>query len=149
MTEIRFYHLQRQSLEQVLPQILLKVIERDWRAVVVAGSPERVEMLTQMLWAFDPASFLPHGSVRDGYASDQPIWLTAREENPNQATVLIVTDGVAATNPGDYTLVCDLFDGNMPEAVVAARERWRTVKAAGHELTYWQQGARGGWERKA
>ena len=28
------------------------------------------------------------------------------------------------------------------------RDRWRRAKAAGHALTYWQQGQRG-WEKKA
>ena len=39
--------------------------------------------------------------------------------------------------------VFDLFDGNDEAAVAAARGRWKAAKAAGHSLTYWQQGARG------
>ena len=38
MTEVRFYHLQRKTLEQALPQLLEKTLERGWRAVVMAGS---------------------------------------------------------------------------------------------------------------
>ena len=45
MTEVRFYHLQRKTLEDALPQILEKTLERGWRAVVMAGSEERVEAL--------------------------------------------------------------------------------------------------------
>jgi DNA polymerase-3 subunit chi len=44
--------------------------------------------------------------------------------------------------------VLDLFDGQDPEAVAAARRRWSAAKAAGHALSYWQQGDRG-WEKKA
>ena len=29
------------------------------------------------------------------------------------------------------------------------RARWRRLKDAGHELTYWQQTPQGGWEKKA
>lgn len=148
MTEIRFYHLQRRTLEQALPKILEKVIERSWRAVVLAGSPERVDALNQHLWTYDPASFLPHGSARDGFAERQPVWLTAEDENPNGATVLVLVDGVTSDRLGAYDLVCDLFDGNDEEAVLAARDRWRACKAAGHGLTYWQQNDRGGWEKK-
>lgn len=149
MTEIRFYHLQRQTLEQALPQILEKVLDRGWRAVVVAGSEERVEMLNQHLWTYQSASFLPHGSAKDGFAEDQPIWLTDRQENPNGATVLIVTDGAAWDNVDAFTLCCELFDGRDPDAVRTAREKWRAYKDAGHDLTYWQQTERGGWDRKA
>ncbi len=28
-------------------------------------------------------------------------------------------------------------------------KRWQARKAEGHAVTYWQQGERGGWERKA
>ncbi|MGQ9368894.1 DNA polymerase III subunit chi [Azospirillum sp. A39] len=149
MTEVRFYHLQRRTLEQALPKILEKVLERGWRAVVLAGSPERVDALNQHLWTYDPASFLPHGTARDGFAADQPVWLTADDENPNGATVLVQVDGVSSGQAASYDLVCDLFDGNDGEAVAAARDRWRRCKEAGHALTYWQQTERGSWEKKA
>lgn len=148
MTEIRFYHLQRQSLEQALPAILERVIERGWRAVVLAGSPDRVEALTQHLWTYDPASFLPHGSDTDGNAAEQPIWLTVRDENPNQANVLVLTDGMEAADAGGFAIVCDLFDGSVPEAVESARTRWRRCREAGHALVYYQQSPRGKWEEK-
>lgn len=149
MTDVRFYHLQRRTLEMALPKLLEKTVERGWRAVVMAGSPERVEALTQHLWTYDPAGFLPHGSARDGFAADQPVWLTDSDENPNGATVLMLVDGVECGRVGDFDLVCDLFDGRDEEAVAAARGRWRTCKAAGYALTYWQENERGAWEKKA
>ena len=148
MTEIRFYHLQRRSLEQALPPLLEKVLERGMRAVVMAGSEERLETLNQLLWTWNPDSFLPHGSRCDGFAPEQPIWLSTAPENLNGASVLVRTDGVEAQEIPGIALVCDLFDGNDDEAVAAARERWRRGKAAGHDMTYWQQSATGGWERK-
>ncbi len=45
MTEIRFYHLQKQRLEDALPGLLEKARERGHRIVVQAGSAERVKML--------------------------------------------------------------------------------------------------------
>ncbi len=147
MTEIRFYHLQRTSLQQALPGLLEKSLERGWRAVVMAGSDERVEALTQHLWTYRDRSFLPHGNARDGASAEQPIWLTALDENPNGAAVLFLTDGAQSAHLDDYTLVCELFDGNDPAAVEAARGRWRTRRDAGHTLAYWQQ-TDGGWEKK-
>ena len=70
MTEIRFYHLTRKALDQVLPELLEKTLSRaiGMKAVVMAGSPERVEALTQHLWVYHPNKFLPHGSPKDGNA---------------------------------------------------------------------------------
>lgn len=153
MTEIRFYHLTRTSLDRALPELLEKCYERGWRSVVLTSSDQRVEQLDDHLWTYDKddfskASFLPHGSARDGHPEDQPIWVTAQDENPNGATVLFLTAGMISNHIGDFTLVCDLFDGRDPQAVAAARDRWRAAKQAGHTLAYWQQGDTGGWQEK-
>jgi DNA polymerase-3 subunit chi len=148
LTEIRFYHLLRQRLEDALPALLEKARERGHRIVVQAGSEERVKALDALLWTYKPESFLAHGSVQSGAAEDQPIWLTSQEECPNRADVLILVDGAEA-DPKTYAMCCEVFDGSDDDAVAAARQRWTAYKAAGHALTYWQQGERGGWEKRA
>ena len=148
MTEIRFYHLQRTALEAALPPMLEKTLERGQRAVVMAGSEERVEHLVDQLWTYNERGFLPHGSARDGNADLQPVWLTTEDENPNAAQVLFLTDGTSSLKVADYQLCVELFDGNDETAVRSARERWKTYKDAGHTLTYWQQSDAGRWEQK-
>lgn len=148
MSEIGFYHLQKSPLERVLPKLLEKTLEAGKRAVVAAGSVERVEALNALLWTYGGGSWLPHGSARDGNAEDQPVWLTAGDDNPNGATFLFLTDG--RDGPvADFERCFELFDGNDEAAVQAARERWKAYKEAGHTLTYWQQTDAGGWEKKA
>lgn len=148
MTDIGFYHLTRTPLERALPRLLEKVAGSGRRAVVLTGSEERAEALNALLWTHDPDSFLPHGTARDGNAAQQPIWLTPLDENPNGATVLVLVDGMVSERLATYERCLDLFDGNDPEAVAAARDRWRTAKAAGHALTYWQQTDQGGWQAR-
>jgi DNA polymerase-3 subunit chi len=149
MTEIRFYHLQRSSLEQVLPTMLTRSLERGQRAVVMLSSEERVEALNAWLWTYDTRSFLPHGAKADGHAGEQPVWLTASDERPNGAEVLFLADGAESGHLSDYGLVAELFDGRDEEAVAAARSRWARYKEAGHAVTYWQQDERGRWQQKA
>ena len=71
MTEILFYHLDRQPLEKVLPTLLEKSLERGWRVVVQAASKERIEALDAQLWTFSDDSFLPHGTVHEPQAQEQ------------------------------------------------------------------------------
>jgi len=149
MTEIGFYHLQQWPLDRALPKLLEKVLERGMRAVVIAGSEERVEALNTALWIYEPDSFLPHGSARDGNAEAQPIWLTAEDENPNGATVLVLTDGADSAQLDRFERCVLMFDGNDEEALAAARRRWQAYKSAGYKLTYHQQTERGVWEKKA
>jgi DNA polymerase-3 subunit chi len=147
VAEIRFYHLRATTLERALPLILEKLLALGERVVVVAGSPERVEALNAMLWTYSDRSFLPHGSARDGFAEDQPIWLTTVEENPNGAAVLVLTDGATAADIGAWKSAVEIFDGGDETAVTAARERWKAYKAAGHVLTYWKQDDEGRWQK--
>ncbi len=148
MTEVGFYHLTATALDQALPRLLGKAYEASMRAVVLAASDERVAALDAALWTFDPASFLPHGTARDGNAEAQPIYLTTEEENPNDATLLVLVDGVEPAYLDGFARCLDLFDGNDADAVEAARERWKRLKDAGHALTYWQQTPAGGWEKQ-
>jgi DNA polymerase III subunit chi len=149
VSEIRFYHLTRQSLAEVLPVMLARTLDRGQRAVVLARSIERVEALAARLWDFDEHAFLPHGTKADGNAALQPVWLTEADENPNGATTLFLTDGAASGRIETFTLVCELFDGADDAAVAAARERWQGYRSAGHALTYWQQDSDGGWAQRA
>ena len=149
MTDVRFYHLTRTSLEAALPLMLERTLERDQRAIVMAGSQERVDALNAQLWTYRDRTFLPHGAERDGYPADQPIWLTTKAENPNGAQVLFLTDGARRDALEPFEICAILFDGNDEEAVRAAREQWRGLKDAGHDLTYWQQDDRGRWNKQA
>jgi DNA polymerase-3 subunit chi len=158
VTEIRFYHLQRARLEEVLPVILERCHQRGDRVLVLAGSTERVEALAALLWTYRPDSFLPHGTARDGEAARQPIFLATPEGenldkpeggNPNGAPVLILSDGARHPRVGDFKLVCELFDGHDEAAVAAARTQWRACKEAGHAVVYFQQGDNGKWQETA
>jgi DNA polymerase III subunit chi len=150
MTEILFYHLQRQPIERVLPALLEKSLERGWRVIVQAASEERVEALDAHLWTFRDDAFLPHGVWRDPQAREQPILLTVNDDNPNQASVRFLVDGAGVPlDASAYERIVLLFDGEDPDAVAMARARWQEAKGNGFEVTYWQPDEQGRWQRKA
>ena len=150
MTEILFYHLQRQPLERVLPTLLEKSLERGWRVVVQASSDERVEALDAHLWTYRDDGFLPHGTPKEAEPAAQPILITSGDDNANGAQIRFLVDG--APFPADtaaYQRLVLLFDGDDPDAVAAARERWTEAKAQGFDATYWQPDEQGRWVKKA
>jgi DNA polymerase III subunit chi len=149
VTEILFYHLQNQSLEQVLPTLLERSLERGWRVVVQASSEERVDALDAHLWTYRDDGFLPHGTLKEGEAAAQPILLTAADDNANGAQVRFLVDGAPMpANAESYERIVLLFDGDDRDAVAAARERWTAVKAKGFEAAYWQPDEGGRWVKK-
>lgn len=147
MTTIQFYHLTTTSLERALPKLLEKALSGGLRVLVRTASEESAERLSQLLWTYDPNSFLPHGTAKDGHSEAQPIYLTAREENPNAARVLCLSEGVTPADFDGFDKVLDLFDGQDEAAVTAARVRWKHWEQAGYGLAYFKQTAQGGWEK--
>ncbi|MDR3496425.1 MAG: DNA polymerase III subunit chi [Ancalomicrobiaceae bacterium] len=149
MTDVLFYHLEAHPLERVLPVLIERCVERGWRTVIQVGSEERRDALDQLLWSFSDASFVPHGTSRDGPAADQPVFLTVDGDNPNGASVRFLVD---RAEPGDltsYERAVLIFDGNDADALADARRYWKEFKAAGLTLSYWQQDAGGRWQKKA
>jgi len=150
MTEILFYHLQRQPIERVLPQLLEKSLERGWRVVVQAATDERIDALDAHLWTYRDDSFLAHGTDREAEAAMQPVLLIAQDHNPNGASVRFLIDGVPVpSDAASYQRIVLLFDGEDDEALAAARANWTAAKAQGFDATYWQADENGRWEKKA
>jgi DNA polymerase-3 subunit chi len=150
MTEILFYHLQRQPLEAVLPALVAKSRERGWRVAIEVPVPERLAALDDHLWTYSDESFLAHCSDREPDAAEQPVVLTAGRGNPNGAAIRFLVAGATIPEEVDlYERVVLLFDGNDEDALASARADWRRLKEAGRTATYWQQDERGRWDKKA
>jgi len=149
MTEVYFYHLERQPLEAVLPQLLEKTLARGWRAVIQVGLPERVEAISTLLWSYRDDSFLPHGTAADGHPTRQPIWLTAGSDGPNAPHVRFFLDGAEPDALAGLERAIIMFDGSLSDTVAQARDWWRGMTAAGHAVSYWRQDEGGRWRNMA
>lgn len=150
MTEILFYHLTERTLEQTLPGLLEKSLERGWNAIVQASSTERIEALDGLLWSYRDDSFLAHSSTRDGSEIRQPVWLTTENDNPNEAKIRFLVDGATIDDPSGYDRLVYIFDGHDNSEVEFARSCWKVHKEQDNtDLTYWQQKENGAWEKKA
>ena len=147
--EVWFYHLERSSLDQILPALLEKTIARGWRAIVRTCDGDGVDRLDAWLWAYREDSFLPHGRAGDLDDARQPILLTTLLDNANVAQALYLVEGAPAGDLAGFLRCILIFDGRDEIALTQAREQWTSFKAAGHPVTYWSQSEGLGWERKA
>jgi DNA polymerase III subunit chi len=147
--EVWFYHLERTSLDQALPELLEKTLARGWKAVVRAGAAERIEQLDGWLWSYREDSFLAHGVADEPHADRQPIVLTTSEIRPNGAEALFLIDGAESGPLDAYQRCVLLFDGRDEAAVVEARRRWSGFRKQGLSVAYWRQGPERGWEKQA
>jgi DNA polymerase-3 subunit chi len=147
--EVWFYHLERTSLDQALPELLEKTLARGWRALVRSPAPERVEHLDGWLWSYRDDSFLPHGTAAEPQAARQPILITTEAENANGANALFLIDGAESGDLSDFDRCVLLFDGRDETAVGAARAQWSKFKGQGLSVSYWRQGETSGWRKEA
>ena len=154
MTETLFYHLERRSLDDVLPGLIEKTLERGWKALIRVESSERADAIDNLLWTYSEQTFLPHAQSGDGNPKRQPVLITVEEDNPNEANVLFLVGGTTpppwnAAETKSLTRVVLMFDGRDQEAVARARADWQAAKVKGHTVSYWQQDQGGRWQQRA
>ena len=151
MTETLFYHLERRSLEYLLPGLIEKSLARGWRAAIKTDSSERSDALDSLLWTYDDQSFLAHAQLGDGDPAGQPVLISVEEGNPNSAHIFFYVGGAM---PPDWTALSDLarvvllFDGRDADALARTRAAWKEAKGAGHEVTYWKETPSGKFEKQ-
>lgn len=149
MTTIQFYHLLSTSRERAVPKLMQKVLGSGARAVMLLDSEAALKAMSDALWSNEADSFIPHGGARDGHDSEQPIYLSLTDTNPNGADILCVLDGSSPASLASYTKVLDVFDGTNETAVTAARARWAKYKTEGFSLQYIKQQPGGSWKMEA
>jgi DNA polymerase-3 subunit chi len=151
LTETLFYHLERRSLDEVLPGLIERTLERGWRAVIRTDTSERADAIDTLLWTYDDQSFLAHAQSGEGEAKRQPVLITVEDGNPNGANVLFLVGGAAPPQwdrLGDLTRVVLMFDGRDTTALATARAAWTDARAAGHDVTYWKESPSGKFEKQ-
>lgn len=149
MTDVLFYHLTESKLEDALPPLIDKSVERGWQVAVQMREASRRDVLDTHLWTYREDSFLAHGTDESEMADRQPVLLTVSPDNLNNAAVRFFVEGAEATDVGSYQRVVLMFDGYDQEQLESARAQWKRLKGEGHNLTYWQQSQDGRWEKKA
>ena len=149
MAEVWFYHLDRKSVDDELPGLLQRGLERGVRMAVVTTTPERVKELSQQLWGVEDIAFIPHGFEGEPSPEQQPIYLSANGIVPNGAGFRFYVDGTIPDATDEIERVSILFDGRDESAVQQARDLWRRFKAEAVPIRYWKQDDEGRWKDQA
>ena len=134
MTTIQFYHLITTPLERALPKLLEKAVAGGYKVLLVTSSDEQVEHLNQMLWTYDPGSFLPHGSVKNGNVEKQPILITTLDSLPPR-----LRGGWGGELPHYGKIGEAEYTSRKPEALTHAKELRTNVTEAEKKLWHFLQ----------
>lgn len=121
MSAISFYHLTTTPLEQALPKLLDKALSGNYRICLVVQSEERAEQLNNLLWTYDPDSFLPHGSTKDNNLERQPILISTNISKTNDSNLHHHVQAPTAKQSQQRYRQMDLHQKNPPSAQL----RWK------------------------
>ncbi len=147
--EVWFYHLERSTLDQVLPELLDRTLQRGWRARVRIADADQRREIDERLWTWRDNGFLAHGLADKPHAKRQPILLTGDHANLNGSQALFIVDQSDMSLSEEFERCFIIFDGRDEAALSVARGRWKSLKEQGANLAYWKQSDEGRWEKAA
>lgn len=151
MTEIRFYHVQRDHVVTALPSLLEKAMSKGMKILIKTINDERCRYYDDFLWRYEQSSFLPHGLCTDPMPEQQPILITAKDRAHNDASLLITLDGAQLPDLAktSYKMACFLFDNENQEVLEKIRAQWLAFRNnIEFQVTYWRQEHDGAWKKQ-
>ncbi|MBX9796756.1 DNA polymerase III subunit chi [Sphingomonas sp.] len=142
--QVDFYHLTRQPVERVVPQLAERVVAGGGRLLIVSADPAQRALIDARLWDYAPASFLPHAEAGGAADAEQPVLIAGDSAAGNGARHILIADGQWRDAALGFDRAFHLFDDSV---ITAARAAWKALaNAEGVERRYWKQGERG-WEQ--
>ncbi|MBO7641577.1 MAG: DNA polymerase III subunit chi [Alphaproteobacteria bacterium] len=143
--ELNFYHVMSGSLVPSVAKLLEKVYDSGKKSVFFSPLEDRVKIVDKTLWTFSKNAFIPHGDKSLGFSELQSVYLTSEIENPNKATVLVMTDDFdyKSWNQNFERVICIFEDDDSAEI---AQSMFSDLKNQGENVKYWKQ-SRNGWEK--
>ena len=143
--ELNFYHVMSGNLVPSVAKLLEKVYDSGKKSVFFSPLEDRVKIVDKTLWTFSKNAFIPHGDKSLGFSELQSVYLTSEIENPNKATVLVMTDDFdyKSWNQNFERVICIFEDEDSAEI---AQSMFSDLKNQGENVKYWKQSQKG-WEK--
>lgn len=148
LMECKLYKFSYTPLDKGCAKLLEKVYQTGGRAHVLTEDEAQTEALTTSLWTYHPRSFLPHGTQKDGWAEDQPIWISSEMNAQNKATYIVLYNYPDVPAIKNYAHCIDMFSGNDIQTLGVAKKRYQYYKTLTQaEIVCWFQNEKGDWQR--
>ncbi|KEC55482.1 DNA polymerase III subunit chi [Bartonella koehlerae] len=146
--DILFYHLTQSTLEDILPTLVERALERFGRVTIQCVNKERRDAIDTRLWVYADEAFIGHGTECDQYPNFQPVFLTTGQGNPNDSKIRFLIEGAICSDIDAYQRLVVLFNGQSDEQLDLVRAQWKKYKMENHNLTYWQQTENCCWKKQ-
>jgi DNA polymerase IIIc chi subunit len=109
--EINFYQVDETIVKSLAP-LLLKVLEEKKRALIFCAHENKIKEIDDSLWSYGRNKFIAHATIFDREFSPkrQPILISNKEENSNEADYLVFLDMPSAAFISSFSRAFYFFD---------------------------------------
>jgi DNA polymerase-3 subunit chi len=114
------------SRDQTLARLVAWHQGQGRRVLVLAGDEMQVQELDELLWTYDPASFVPHALAGGPDQAREPVLIASQPQNPHAAQVQVLTGPQQPLAPGIEHLILLVPAEEGPE-LEAFRQRYKEL----------------------
>lgn len=138
--QIDFYEVMSGNLIPSLVRLLAKIYTSQQKCIFLGPNEDFIKTLDRALWTFSTKEFIPHGDKTLGFPEMQPIYLTSQYENPNNASVLVITGSFEFEQyQGTMDRLLFVFENDAD----TANDLFRNLQKNEKNVNYWKQSSKG------
>ncbi|MBZ2169908.1 MULTISPECIES: DNA polymerase III subunit chi [Marinobacter] len=132
-----WFHILAQSTPAARNLHAARLVEKAWqqgdRACIVCDTQQQAQELDDLLWSFNPESFIPHRQVTDsGITCSEPVGILLCPPQPEDWDTVIILSQTLPANADRFRRLA-LVAQNDPVILNQARDHYRQLRTLGIE----------------
>jgi DNA polymerase-3 subunit chi len=126
-SEINFYQCFETLARSVAP-LLLKVLEEN-KKVLIYSNQTQIKEIDDTLWSYGKNKFIPHITIfdKDFDLKRQPILISNKEENSNDADYLVLTEPASESFVSGFSRVFYFYDALRAEEAKKLAKKYKPL----------------------
>ncbi len=126
--EINFYQSDEGTTKSIAP-LILKILEENKKVLIFSRDPLRIKEVDDGLWSYGKNKFIPHITISDKnfVLERQPVLITDKEENSNQADYIILLEEVSQNFITGFSRAFYFFDSLTLEKAQKVAAKYRNT----------------------
>ncbi|NRB10291.1 MAG: DNA polymerase III subunit chi [Rickettsiaceae bacterium] len=158
MTKFSCYHTISGNIISTFCQLSEKCYSNSTKLLAITYDQLLIPELDRSLWTFAKIKYIPHATNCDPMPELQPIYITDKLENPNQAEVIIFINaskqmildlmiGEKEIKASDFKRIIFLFDNNSEIIYEEVVELITKSPITNYDLECFKQEIKGNWQK--
>ena len=126
--EINFYQCDESLVKSIAP-LMLKILEENKKALIFSRDATQTKEIDDGLWSYGKNKFIPHVLVSDKnfVMERQPILISNKTENSNQADYLVLSEEVDEKFLSDFSRIFYFYDVLNIESAKKAATNYKKI----------------------